>query len=477
MSERVSSPSFVGRAEELGLLAAALERAGAGAPGIVLIAGEAGVGKTRLVDEFAAQAAAEGTLVLAGGCIELGEGALPYAPIVEALRSLVRGLDLAVLRSLAGPAHGLLAGLLPELGDGQAEAVPGGSQARLFEVLLGLLGRLGEQAPVVLVVEDLHWADRSTRDLLAFLVRNLHAERVLLVATYRSDELHRRHPMRPFLAELARGGRVQRVDLAPFGREELAALLAGITGVPPTAATVDDILARTEGNAFFAEELVAAAAERAGSALPPGLRDVLLIRFEALSEPAQVALRVPDAPERAGLDHLSLLELAAEAASLAGDHHRSVAMIRAAVARTPTPPRPRHPCQAPSSASPRASGRCWRWSPRGGPTGRSPRSCSSAARPPACTSPTSWRSSPSATGSRPPRPPSASASFREPVMYRSTAPQAGRLGGLDGGVAPCAVPGAVCTVAGGRLATVVRACLRLSHLYRPDAALARTAGT
>jgi DNA-binding CsgD family transcriptional regulator len=474
MSERVSSPSFVGRAEELGLLAAVLERAGAGAPGIVLIAGEAGVGKTRLVDEFAAQAASEGTRVLAGGCIELGEGALPYAPIVEALRSLARGLDLAVLRSLAGPAHGLLAGLLPELGDGQAEAVPGGSQARLFEVLLGLLGRLGEQAPVVLVVEDLHWADRSTRDLLAFLVRNLHAERVLLVATYRSDELHRRHPMRPFLAELARGGRVQRVDLAPFGREELAALLAGITGVPPTAATVDDILARTEGNAFFAEELVAAAAERAGSALPPGLRDVLLIRFEALSEPTQVALRVaavagrrvqhellagvagldepdllaslreavahqilvvdsdrdayafrhalvqeavyaevlpgertrlhaafaaaleprlelaggaapaaaaetafhwyaagdqpralaaavragrqawsayafaeaqrhldralelwarvPDAPERAGLDHLSLLELAAEAASLAGDHHRSVAMIRAAVA-------------------------------------------------------------------------------------------------------------------------------------------------
>jgi DNA-binding CsgD family transcriptional regulator len=475
MSERVSSPSFVGRAEELGLLAAALGRAAAGAPGIVLIAGEAGVGKTRLVDEFAAQAAAEGARVLAGGCIELGEGALPYAPIVEALRSLARGLDLAALRSLAGPAHGLLAGLLPELGDGQAEAVPGGSQARLFEVLLGLLGRLGQQAPVVLVVEDLHWADRSTRDLLAFLVRNLHAERVLLVATYRSDELHRRHPMRLFRAELARGGRVQRVDLAPFGREELATLLAGITGVPPSAATVDDVLARTEGNAFFAEELVAAAAQRAGSALPPGLRDVLLIRFEALSEPAQAALRVaavagrrvqhellagvagmdepallaslreavahqilgvdsdldayafrhalvqeavyaevlpgertrlhaafaaalelrlelaggwqqpaaaaeiafhwyaagdqpralatavragrqawsayafaeaqrhldralelwarvPDAPERAGLDHRSLLELAAEAASLAGDHHRSVAMIRAALA-------------------------------------------------------------------------------------------------------------------------------------------------
>jgi DNA-binding CsgD family transcriptional regulator len=185
MSERVSSPSFVGRAEELGLLAVALERAGAGVPGIVLIAGEAGVGKTRMVDEFAAQAAAEGTLVL------------------------------------------------------------------------------------------------------------------------------------------ARGGRAQRVDLAPFGREELAALLAGITAVPPTAATVDDILARTEGNAFFAEELVAAAAERAGSALPPGLRDVLLIRFEALSEPAQVALRVAAVAGRrvqhellagvAGLDEPDLLASLREA--------------------------------------------------------------------------------------------------------------------------------------------------------------------
>jgi DNA-binding CsgD family transcriptional regulator len=297
MAERVSSPTFVGRAEELRRLEAALERAGEGEPAIVLLGGEAGVGKTRLVGELAVRAEKAGARVLVGGCIELGDGAVPYAPIVEALRHLARTLDPASLRSLAGPAHDALAGLLPELGDGRAwpadlQGAAGYGQARLFELLLGMLDRLGRERPLVLVVEDLHWADRSTRDLLAFLVRNLRAGRVLLVATYRSDELWRRHPLRPFLAELARSGRVERVELQPFGRQELAVLLEGILGAVPDGAVVDDVLDRSEGNPFFAEELVAAAAHRAGAVLPPSLRDVLLIRFEALSDQGQAVLRV-----------------------------------------------------------------------------------------------------------------------------------------------------------------------------------------
>jgi predicted ATPase len=220
MAERVSSPTFVGRTEELRRLEAALERAGAGEPAITLLGGEAGVGKTRLVGELAARAEKAGARVLVGGCIELGDGALPYAPIVEALRHLPRTLDPASLRALAGPAHAELAGLLPELGDGppglgDPQGMAGHGQARLFELVLGMLDRLGREQPLLLVVEDLHWADRSTRDLLAFLVRNLRAGRVLLVATYRSDELHRRHPLRPFLAELARSGRADRVELQP----------------------------------------------------------------------------------------------------------------------------------------------------------------------------------------------------------------------------------------------------------------------
>ena len=132
-------------------------------------------------------------------------------------------------------------------------------QTRIFEGALRLLGRLGETTPVLLVIEDLHWADRSTRDLLAFLTRNARAERLLLIATFRSDELHRRHPLTAWLAETERLAQVERIDLDRFGRDELVELLTGIAGAPPTAALVDSIARRSDGNAFFAEELAAAA--------------------------------------------------------------------------------------------------------------------------------------------------------------------------------------------------------------------------
>jgi AAA ATPase domain len=121
--------------------------------------------------------------------------------------------------------------------------VPG----RLFELLLGVLHRLAERGPLLVVVEDLHWADQSTHDLLSFLVRNLRAG-VALLLTYRSDELHRRHPLLPFLAELDRSGRTERLELGRLGRRELGELLAGIRGEPAPAALVSEILARSEGN-------------------------------------------------------------------------------------------------------------------------------------------------------------------------------------------------------------------------------------
>src|SRR5215203_400671 len=181
MAGRVSSPTLVGRVEELQVLDAARVQAANGGSAVVLVGGEAGVGKTRLVAELTARCAAEGTRVLAGGCVPVGDGALPYAPIVEALRALPGEVGVIGVRELAGPSWAELGRLLPALG--APEADPAGpadpaAQARLFEVLLGLVGRLGAQAPLVLVVEDLHWADRSTRDLLAFLVRNLRRERV-----------------------------------------------------------------------------------------------------------------------------------------------------------------------------------------------------------------------------------------------------------------------------------------------------------
>ena len=335
MTATLTSPTFVGRTEELARLAAAGERAAGDVPTSVLIGGEAGVGKTRLVGEVVAAARAAGVTVLHGGCVELGGEGVPFAPLVEALRAFVRDLDEpALARMVPGRSRVELARLLPELGPpagpgaGDRAAFggdpgPWSEQGRLFELLLGLLERLGAERPALLVVEDLHWADRSTRDLLAFLVRNLRHGRLLLVMTYRSDELHRRHPLRPFLAELDRGRRVERLELARFGPAEVAAQLAGIRGAPPPAELVERIHARSGGNAFFVEELAATAA--ADGELSPSLRDTLLARIELLGEPTQQVLRVlavaaaavpdPLLAEVAGLGEAELLAGLREAVS------------------------------------------------------------------------------------------------------------------------------------------------------------------
>jgi DNA-binding CsgD family transcriptional regulator/tetratricopeptide (TPR) repeat protein len=330
MTATLTSPTFVGRTEELARLASAGDRAAAGTPTSVLIGGEAGVGKTRLVGELVAGARAAGSTVLAGGCVELGGEGVPFAPLIEALRGFVRDLDEpALARLVPGQARTELARLLPELGPpggpgaGQraafvAEPGPWSEQGRLFELLLGVLERLGAERRAVLVVEDLHWADRSTRDLLAFLVRNLRHGRLLLVLTYRSDELHRRHPLRPFLAELDRGRRVERLELARFGPAEVAAQLAGIQGAPVPAELAARIHARSGGNAFFVEELAATPASTGGE-LPPSLRDTLLARIELLAEPTQRVLAVAGAAG-ARVEHDLLAEVAAlpEAELLAG---------------------------------------------------------------------------------------------------------------------------------------------------------------
>jgi predicted ATPase len=290
MGGRVASPTFVGRVEELDVLEAARMRAATSEPAVVLLGGEAGVGKTRLVAELAARCAAAATRVLCGGCVPVADGALAYAPIVEVLRALVAEFGTDPVRRLIGPSWPELARLLPTLGEPQATGPPGqDAQARLFELLLGLIGRLGEETPLLLVVEDLHWADRSTRDLLAFLVRNLRRERVLLVVTYRSDETGRARPG-PYLAELGRAGPVQRLELPRFERAETLAQLSAILGAAPATDLVDAVFARSEGNPFFTEELLAAV--RAGSdALPETLRDLLQGRVEALPEPARHVLR------------------------------------------------------------------------------------------------------------------------------------------------------------------------------------------
>jgi DNA-binding CsgD family transcriptional regulator/tetratricopeptide (TPR) repeat protein len=301
MASRVSSPVLIGRGADLARLRAAFGRAEDGRSSATLIAGEAGVGKTRLVGSFVDLARAEGGVVLMGGCIPLGDGALPYAPVIEALRGFARRVGPDDVERVFGHGRSELARLVPDLGpvtDGSGSPSGlsiGSAQGRLFELLLGVLERLAAEAPLAFIVEDLHWSDQSTRDLLGFLVRNLRDVPVMLVFTYRSDELHRRHPLLPFLAELERTGRVERIELAPFGRRDATDQLAAIAGRDLDARLVESIHARSGGNAFFAEELLAAAGDDGRTELPSTLRDVLLARVATLADATQEFLRVASA--------------------------------------------------------------------------------------------------------------------------------------------------------------------------------------
>src|SRR6185503_10051337 len=175
-------------------------------------------------------------------------------------------------------------------------------QARLLDAVLGVLQRLSEITPVLFVIEDLHWADPATRETIAFLIRHLRTDRVLLVMTYRSDELHRRHPLLPWLAELERGGRVERIDLRRLDQAETEALLTAILGAPPTGDLAGQIHRRSDGNPFFVEELLGAGDDAAVGRLPPTLREVLHARIVALPEPAQAVIGVVAVAGRR-LDH------------------------------------------------------------------------------------------------------------------------------------------------------------------------------
>jgi DNA-binding NarL/FixJ family response regulator len=301
---RMSAGRMVGRDEELGRLLALLDDAEDGHFVAALVSGDAGVGKSRLVGEVARLAMGRGFTVLSGHCAELGDS-VPYLPLADAFRSA--GQSTGVRDALSSrPA---LSRLLPEGGDGQVadEDRSGLARQQMFGGVLGLLAELAAAAPVLLVLEDLHWADASTRDLVTFLSRMLHRERVVLIGTYRTDDLHRRHPLRPVVAELQRLPSVISVDLAPLDPSALAEHLTAAAPGRLDATRLNDIVARAEGNAYYAEELLAACLsdDPAGrSALPAGLAALLLSRIEQLSDAAQQVLRAAAVAGRKADDEL-----------------------------------------------------------------------------------------------------------------------------------------------------------------------------
>jgi DNA-binding NarL/FixJ family response regulator len=273
------------------------------APAVVLLGGEAGVGKTRLVSEFLRRVPE--ARVLVGACLELGQAVMPLAPLAGILRQLSRVLGSEEAQQLFGPE---LVRFLPDQGTSSTDRETV-EQLGLFEAVLALLDRLADTTQVVVVLEDLHWADRSTLDLLTFLARNLGSLHVMIVGSYRSDEMRRTHALRPVLAELTRLPLVVRIELDPMDEGEVIELFTAIRGNQPQPAEADSIIARSEGNPFYIEEILAAG-DPAEAGMSSSLRDILAASLDDLPEPAKEVLRIAAAAGRR-VDH-RLLEVVAQ---------------------------------------------------------------------------------------------------------------------------------------------------------------------
>jgi DNA-binding CsgD family transcriptional regulator/tetratricopeptide (TPR) repeat protein len=298
---------LVARATQMGRVRASLSRAEAGAASAVLVSGDAGVGKSRLLEELGRAAETRGALVLSGRCLDVGETGLPYLPFVEILVQLNR-TDPDTVRRWPALARLLPESIMPVQPEPANNSPRPGSrtvaperdlgQLQLFDAMFGLLTDLSSSRCVVLVVEDLHWADSSTRDLVSFLLSRLRTQRLLVVASYRSDDLYRRHPLRPLLAELVRLPAVDRIDLTPFDRENSRRFVAALAEEPLSDTMIRQIAERSEGNAFFAEELMASCVVDDCDGVPTGLADVLLARIERLAPATQTLVRLASAAGR-----------------------------------------------------------------------------------------------------------------------------------------------------------------------------------
>ncbi len=289
--EHFSTLPLVGRDSELADLASLVGIGEDPSASAVLLAGDAGVGKTRLLTELRDRAVDAGWRVLVGHCLDFGDSALPYLPFSEILGRLTA--ESATLATAIGEAHPAVRHLQPGqrllAGGGHADAVAT-ERAELFEALHAAFEQLGAMSPLLVVVEDVHWADQSTRDLLSFLFTRRFSQPVSVVVSYRTDDLHRRHPLRAAAAQWGRLPGVHRSQLAPLSDASVRTLVHAIHPGPLAESTVHTIVERAEGNAFFAEELLVAT-ELGGRGLPHELADLLLVRLDQLDAAARQTVR------------------------------------------------------------------------------------------------------------------------------------------------------------------------------------------
>jgi DNA-binding CsgD family transcriptional regulator len=288
---------IVGRTAELELLSQRLADAHRGQARTVLIGGEAGVGKSRLLSRFVQTARESGAHVLTGACEEHFGDPMPYSPLLEVLETFRHDHGARRAAELGGPTYHQLASFF-ELGSG-----PMSNPQQVFLAVRRMLDHIGSTpAPVVLVLEDLHWADRSTLDLVRHLAQADPDDRhLLLVCSYRSRELRRGDPLWQLLAEPTFLRRTERLDLPPFGQADLAEFLAGVAGGQVDPTLVERCLRWSDGIPFFAEQLMAAGAldDPDGIELPDNIRDVILARLSTLGSDALRVLQVAAVAGRA----------------------------------------------------------------------------------------------------------------------------------------------------------------------------------
>ncbi len=287
---------IVGRQEQRDQLRRVLDDVVRDGSRFVLIGGDAGAGKTTVIEAFAADLS-DGlsdrrAQLIRGQCVPLGGEGLPYAPVVGVLRDLVSLYGRDQVLEWAGVARPVLGTLLPELATEASTSTNGESmRLQLFEAIAMLWERASETGPLVVIMEDVHWADESTRHLLRFLARALTDAPILILASYRTDELTRRHPLRPFLAEVGRLPGTVRIEVPNLDRAEVAELLARLLDRPPTNAVIDTVYRRSEGIPYFVEELTRSAA-RGCIDMPDTLRDALNVRVQALTDEAQETVQL-----------------------------------------------------------------------------------------------------------------------------------------------------------------------------------------
>jgi DNA-binding NarL/FixJ family response regulator len=254
----------VGREPELTDLATAFDAAAAGTPSVVLVSGDPGIGKSTLVAEAVARS---GIPAFIGRCVHVGGDAIALAPLVDLVRQVQRRGD----------------GAADALADALQPATAGGSD--VFGLALQLLADLGQDGPALVGFEDLHWGDQDTWELFDFLTRHLVEERIVLVGTYRPDEVARDPALRRRVAELARVAVVRRIALAGLDRNGVARQATAVLGIPPPPSLVDELVRRGAGNPFFTEEL--AGAHLAGESIPTLLSELLAADLDSLSPAAR----------------------------------------------------------------------------------------------------------------------------------------------------------------------------------------------